>query len=65
MDQVDTTKPTSLFLDTCQRRKDRQRGKLTETQSSRMYFTKKRNLLVEKKQPGEKESFKETQREND
>lgn len=65
VEQEDTTKSTLFFLDICQRRKERWRGKHTETQSLWMCFTKKRSLLVEKKQPRERKSLKKTQREDD
>lgn len=44
-EQVDTTNSTIFFLDTCQRRKERCRGKHTETQSLWMCSTKKRKLI--------------------
>lgn len=64
VEQVYMTKSIPLFLETYQKRKEGQRGKYTGTQSSWMCFTKKRNLLVGKKQPGERERFKMTQRED-
>lgn len=57
MEQVDTAKSTLLFLDTGQRRKERCRGKHTETQSPWMCFTKKRKLIGGKEAAWSKGDF--------